>query len=257
MRILIISDIHANFVALETVLAAAKGRYDSVWCLGDTIGYGPRPNECADVIRETAAAAISGNHDLACIGDPEADLDFFNYDARTANEWNGKQLTDENRTWLRNLSPRTAYEHPALPAPGAVLLAHGSPRNPIWEYLLYSDDALANFQNEAFPQQMCFIGHSHVPIYFRLADHDFCEMILPTRDKQMMLRLLPDERYIINPGSVGQPRDQDPRAAYAIYDVEDRKIMFYRVEYDIPTTQKQMRDAGLPRSLIRRLDYGL
>lgn len=252
MRILLLSDIHANVVALEAVLAAAPA-YDAIWCLGDTIGYGPRPNECADYIREHAALTISGNHDLACLGDPRADLDYFNSEARIANEWNGKQLSAINRTWLHSLLPKIETIHPDL---GSVMLAHGSPRNPIWEYLLYPDDALDNFRN-AFTQQICFIGHSHVPIYFRLIDDDVCEVSLPTRDNYAVLKLRPNERYIINPGSVGQPRDQDPRAAYAVFDTELWRVEFFRVKYDIVSTQEQMRAVDLPRPLIRRLMFGI
>lgn len=252
MRILLLSDIHANFVALEAVLAAA-GSFDQLWCLGDTIGYGPRPNECADFIRTHASVAISGNHDLACLGDERADLDFFNLDARVANEWNGKQLSEENREWLRGLLPKREIRQEGL---NPILLAHGSPRNPIWEYLLYPDDALDNFHNH-FTNQLCFIGHSHVPIYFRLSADDFCEMMLPIRDDYPTLKMRPAERYIVNPGSVGQPRDQDPRAAYAFFDTETGRITFHRVKYDIHKTQEQMREAELPRPLIRRLMFGV
>ncbi|NJK81933.1 MAG: metallophosphoesterase family protein [Chloroflexaceae bacterium] len=255
MRILIISDIHANLVALETVLATAGHNYHRLWCLGDTIGYGPRPNECANLIRERANESISGNHDLACIGDPLADLDYFNHDARRANEWNGKQLTEANREWLRSLTPKRVMQLDGL---GPVMLAHGSPRDPIWEYLLSEQDALENFHDTDFTQQLCFIGHSHVPIYYRLVLDEFAEMTLPTRqNNQNVLEIKPHERYIINPGSVGQPRDQDPRAAYAIFDTDALTVTFHRVEYDIGTTQDQMRLANLPRSLVQRLDFGI
>jgi diadenosine tetraphosphatase ApaH/serine/threonine PP2A family protein phosphatase len=244
MRIVIISDIHSNLVALEAVLAAA-GTYDALWCLGDTIGYGPRPNECVEHMRQHAAVAISGNHDLACLA--KIDLRDFNPDARKANIWNGEQLTPENRAWLETLPAAT-------PIDNRFTLAHGSPREPVWEYLLMPDQALANF--ELFNQQVCFIGHSHVQLGFSLhAGFDRVERFLP--DSGHTLRLAANTRYLINPGSVGQPRDQDPRAAYAILDTDADTIRFNRVDYNIEKTQRQMVEAGLPPALIRRLEFGM
>lgn len=247
MRILIISDIHANVVALETVLTDA-GSFDRLWCLGDTIGYGPKPNECI-VLMQQAEYAISGNHDLACIG--KLDLEDFNPDARTANEWNGKQLTPENHRWLERLYVRNERleEHPYF------AMAHGSPREPIWEYLLTVEQALANFHDPHFQTQICFIGHSHIPVSFSLDDYNHCDRWFP--DHRSVLDLEPDTRYIINPGSVGQPRNHDPRAAYAILDTDAMRVYFYRVAYDIPKTQEQMRAVKLPPALIRRLSVGM
>jgi predicted phosphodiesterase len=248
MRIVIVSDIHANIVALEAVLAAA-GSFDSIWCLGDTIGYGPRPNECVVHMRQ-ARYAISGNHDLACIG--KIDLEDFNPDARTANEWNGQQLTEENLDWLKSLDTRK--EHLAdFPD---FAMAHGSPREPVWEYLLTVEQALANFADPHFRTKVCFIGHSHVPIYFRNDYVNGCQRMFPADGDT--LHLADDEtRFIINPGSVGQPRNQDPRAAFAILDTERGSIAFHRVRYDIVVTQEQMRDVGLPVALVRRLAFGI
>lgn len=244
MRILIVSDIHSNYVALETVLSVA-GSYDLLWNLGDTIGYGPCPNECVAAMQAHASVTIAGNHDLACLG--KVDLSDFNPDARTANIWNGEQLTPEHRALLEALPPLQEVSD-------RILLAHGSPREPVWEYLLTRIQAEDNFA--IFNQQVCFIGHSHVPLIFRrypdgrssepaLADHDYT------------LELQPDMRYFINPGSVGQPRNQDPRAAYAVLDSDRGTVRFHRVEYDIAQTQRQMRDARLPNALIRRLEYGM
>jgi diadenosine tetraphosphatase ApaH/serine/threonine PP2A family protein phosphatase len=244
MRILIVSDIHSNVVALEAVLAAA-GAYDALWCLGDTIGYGPRPNECVDLIRANADVCISGNHDLACLA--KIDLRDFNPDARKANIWNGDQLTELNRTWLETLPAATAIN-------GRFTLAHGSPREPVWEYLLMPDQALANF--ELFGQQVCFIGHSHVQLGFSLhSGFDRVERFLP--EAGQTLRLDAHTRYFINPGSVGQPRDQDPRAAYAVLDTAADTVRFHRVDYEITKTQRQMVEAGLPPALIRRLEFGM
>lgn len=244
MRILILSDIHSNYVALETVLAAAKP-FDMVWNLGDTIGYGPRPNECVATMRSVASVMLAGNHDLACLG--LLDLSDFNPDARTANIWNGDQLTDEHRDALEELEPiQVINEH--------FMAAHGSPREPVWEYLLTRYQALDNFRT--FDQQVCLIGHSHVPLIFQLTVNGRCEgPAVP--DSGYSLVLDTGTRYIINPGSVGQPRNQDPRAAFAIFDTESNTMTFRRVAYDVALTQRQMREAHLPEPLATRLEYGV
>jgi diadenosine tetraphosphatase ApaH/serine/threonine PP2A family protein phosphatase len=243
MRVLVISDIHSNLVALESVLQAA-GLYDALWCLGDTIGYGPRPNECVAAMIQHHDRAINGNHDLACLG--KIDLSDFNPDARRANIWNGEQLSPESREWLSNLEPAERIDE-------RFMIAHGSPREPIWEYLLQQDQALDNFR--LFEEQVCFIGHSHVQLGFRLRSNGTCERWLPQHGE--ILDLDSRERFFINPGSVGQPRDQDPRAAFLILDTDKGTIQFQRVEYDIATTQQQMREVNLPPVLIRRLEYGM
>lgn len=243
MRIVIVSDIHANFVALETVLAAA-GSFDALWCLGDTIGYGPMPNECIAAMMKHASVAISGNHDLACLG--KVDLNDFNPDARRANIWNGNQLTPENRAWLEDLPALRRVDH-------QFTVVHASPREPVWEYLLTPSQAMANFP--LFDTHVCFIGHSHVQLGFRLNLDGQCERFLPSSG--YVLHLQRHERYFINPGSVGQPRDQDPRAAYAVIDTNNATIRFNRVEYDIAETQFQMRNVDLPMALIRRLALGM
>jgi predicted phosphodiesterase len=244
MRILILSDIHSNLVALEAVLSAA-GSFDALWCLGDTIGYGPRPNECVELMRQHAQIAITGNHDLASLG--KIDLRDFNPDARKANIWNGSQLKDENRAWLEPLPPSIHVDK-------QFLVAHGSPREPIWEYLLMPEQAVANF--EIFPNQVCFIGHSHVQLGFRMRNgSEHAERFIPETGRT--LELNGSTRYFINPGSVGQPRDQDPRAAYAILDTSNGSIRFHRVAYDVAATQRQMKENSLPIALIRRLEYGM
>jgi predicted phosphodiesterase len=244
MRIVVVSDIHSNLVALETVLAAA-GSFDALWCLGDTIGYGPRPNECVALMRQHATIAITGNHDLASLG--AISLDDFNPDARKANEWNGAQLDADHRAWLERLPP-------AIDADERFTLAHGSPREPVWEYLLSPEQAMANFA--LFPQQVCLIGHSHVQLGFRLRPGaPRADGFRP--DRSRTVELDGETRYFINPGSVGQPRDQDPRAAYAVIDSDAATIRFNRVEYDVARTQQQMREVDLPSALIRRLEYGL
>lgn len=244
MRIVIVSDIHSNFVAAEAVLSAA-GSFDALWCLGDTIGYGPQPNECIELMRAHASVAITGNHDLACLG--KIDLRDFNPDARKANIWNGDQLTAENRAWMEPLAPNADID-------ARFAIAHGSPREPVWEYLLMHEQAMANY--DEFRQQVCFIGHSHVQLYFRLRPgFDRCERHLG--ESGLTLDLNDGARFFVNPGSVGQPRDKDPRAGYAILDTDAATIRFFRVEYDIAKTQRQMMDHALPLALIRRLEFGI
>ncbi|MCG8349441.1 MAG: metallophosphatase family protein [Chloroflexales bacterium] len=243
MRILIVSDIHSNIVALEAVLAAA-GSYDALWCLGDTIGYGPSPNECVAAIMARADVSISGNHDLACLG--KVDLSDFNPDARKANIWNGKQLNSTHHTWLDQLEAKQQIDE-------RFTVAHGSPREPVWEYLLMPVQALENAP--FFATQVCFIGHSHVQMGFRLGPNSACERFLP--ENGQVITLNDDLRFFINPGSVAQPRDHDPRAAYATLDNEAGTISFHRISYDIGKTQRQMKEVGLPSALIRRLEFGL
>ncbi len=244
MRILILSDIHSNIVALETVLADA-GSFDTVWCLGDTIGYGPAPNECVALMKQLATIALTGNHDLACLG--KISLNDFNPDARRANLWNGAQLTPEHREWLLPLPPARAVDE-------RFYLAHGSPREPIWEYLLMPAQALANL--EWFHEHVCFIGHSHVQFAFCCPNREErCERIMPADDYR--LTLADNARYFINPGSIGQPRDHDPRAAYALLDTDAQTLTFKRVAYDVKRTQQAMRQYGLPTALINRLSLGM
>jgi predicted phosphodiesterase len=243
MRILIISDIHANKVALDAVLGSVDN-IDAFWCLGDTIGYGPEPNGCVETVRKHASVVITGNHDLACIG--ELDLDDFNPDARTANIWNGQHLSADNLSWLKQLSPRKKIDK-------HVTVAHASPREPVWEYLLSVEQAMVNFTY--FDTQICMIGHSHVQLGFQQLPDGHCERFLPS--EVPYIEIQHDTRYFINPGSVGQPRDYDPRAAYAIMDTDKGIITFNRVGYDIHKTQKKMYDANLPINLIRRLEFGM
>jgi len=243
MRIVLLSDIHSNLVALEAVLNAA-GSFDALWCIGDTIGYGPCPNECVELMRQHAQIAITGNHDLASLG--KIDLRDFNPDARKANLWNGNQLQPENRAWLEPLPPSFHVDK-------QFLVAHGSPREPIWEYLLMPEQAVANF--ELFANQVCIVGHSHIQLGFRMRKGtELAERFLP--DNGRAIELNSSTRYIINPGSVGQPRDQDPRAAFAVFDTSTNNIRFHRVAYDIGKTQRQMQECGLPFDLIRRLEFG-
>ena len=241
MRVLIISDIHANLVALETVLEHA-GEVDAVWCLGDVVGYGPNPNECIELLKEQPnMVSIMGNHDAAAID--ELELNTFNPEARRSIEWMREILKAESYEFLGSRPRQLVME--------GVTLVHGSPRQPIYEYLLDTRAATENF--EYFTTDFCFIGHTHLPVLFYMEPGDYLAglTIPPIQQKT---RLKP--RAIINPGSVGQPRDRDPRAAYALYDTEEETWHYKRVEYEITTTQDRMQKAGLPERHILRLEGG-
>ena len=239
MRNLVLSDIHSNLAALEAVLADA-GEVEHVWCLGDLVGYGPDPNECVARIRQLPHLCVAGNHDWGVLG--KLDLSDFNAYARRACLWNREQLSEENREYLEELDEHIAE--------GDFTLVHGSPRAPIWEYVMSLDVAARNFAS--FDTPFCFVGHTHAPIAF-VEESASCRAIALPEDQPVRLGR---ERLIINPGGVGQPRDGDPRAAYLILDTDDLIIEHHRVAYPIEITQRKMQKAGLPRQLIDRLDYG-
>ncbi len=242
MRILVISDIHANLAALEAVLADA-GSFDRVWCLGDVVGYGPQPNECVDRVQGLRRyQCLAGNHDWAALG--KLDLEDFNTDARLAALWTRQQLTPDNWRFLSNRLELVG------PFEERFTLTHGSPRHPIWEYILDEEVAAENFPY--FTTQVCLVGHTHVPVIYALHDGDV-RAVRPPLDQPFPLG---EERLIINPGSVGQPRDGDPRASYLLLDVEPATVTYRRVEYPIEVTQEKMVAAGLPPRIIARLSYG-
>lgn len=240
MRILVISDIHSNLGALEAVLGAAP-EHQAVWCLGDLVGYGPDPNECVSRVRTLEnLTCLIGNHDQAVIG--WIRLSRFNHEAGQAIQWTRDTLSQSNTQFLESLSSRSRE--------GEFTLAHASPREPIWEYVMEPQAAKANFA--AFDTQYCLIGHSHMPLIFqRLEEEDQAIQISPPDGP---LDLVP--RMILNPGSVGQPRDMDPRAAYAILDTEALTWEPRRVTYDIAQVQTRIRDVGLPERQAQRLEIG-
>jgi predicted phosphodiesterase len=241
MRVLVLSDIHANLAALQAVLTDAEGAYDSVWFLGDLVGYGPEPNECAALLRELEPVALRGNHDLAALG--ELDMDEFNLDAQRMIRWTQEAISEETRAYLSELPEMLTLE--------SFTLAHASPREPVWEYILDESVAAANFAH--FETLYCLVGHSHTALYFLEAKEGKTEGYLPVNGHPYKL----DEiRCILNPGSVGQPRDSDPRAAYALLDTREMMWEFRRVSYPIEVTQQKMMVAGLPNRLISRLKYG-
>lgn len=244
MRIAVISDIHANLYALEAVLAEIdRDPPDEIWCLGDTVGYGPRPNECCELVRERSALTLVGNHDLVALGSADVGVEDFNPEAGAASVWTREQLTDETREFLSPLRPQATRE--------GFELFHGSPSDPVWDYVIdpYSAaDALA--RTEA---PIVLVGHSHVATAITLASENLTGGVA-TAD---FAAVLGTSRWLLNPGSVGQPRDGDPRAAFLRLDRESGEARFERVTYPVARTQEEIRERGLPDSLAERLAHGL
>lgn len=245
MRYLVISDIHANLVAFETVLADAEGKYDKIWCLGDVVGYGPYPNECVELLNNFDHLCIAGNHDWAVLD--KLDVEEFNANARFAVLWTRDQLTPENLTYLNNLPVHILEDE-------VFTLVHGSPRHPIWEYILYPKIAHINFEH--FETPYCFVGHTHSPMVFIEASvpDTICQAVVP--DPDLHMQKLNSQRLIINPGSVGQPRDGDARAAYGILDTETMEFQIKRVQYHISKVQEEMKSHNFPPKLWNRLAFG-
>jgi predicted phosphodiesterase len=242
MRILVISDIHANYTALEAVLKDA-GQVDETWCLGDMVGYGPDPNAVVEEIRDIPnLTCILGNHDMAAIG--KIPLEAFNGDARRALEYHEKVLNASNMDFLRSLPHN-------LKVRGEASIVHGSPRDSVWEYILNTLSARLNFDH--FTTPWCFVGHSHLQCMFQLDTNTDRVSLSPIRAGEPV-KLRP--RAILNPGSVGQPRDRDPRAAYAIYDTEASIWEPRRAAYNIPEVQQRIREAGLPEKQAIRIAEG-
>ena len=242
MRIGVVSDIHSNLDAFQSVVAA-MGEADQVWCLGDTVGYGPEPNECVATLASLEHLAVAGNHDWAATG--RLGVEDFNPYAAAAALWTADQLTPETREYLLGL--------PTSLTSGEFTLAHGSPRDPIWEYLLSASSARASFDH--FEGPFCLVGHTHVPSLFTRAGDGRVQARRIVGEAEVRLDR-PEGRYILNPGSVGQPRDDDPRAAFLVVDTDRRTATWRRVAYPIARTQEKMRRAGLPPELIDRLSVG-
>ena len=240
MKILVMSDIHGNINALETVLEDA-GKVDRVWCLGDLVGYGPDPNECIKKIRFLKnCICLMGNHDSAVLGN--MDMEAFNRDARLSVEWNQKVIKPENMNFLKNL--------PEKHVEGDVTLAHGSPRNPVWEYILDWQVAMNNLDH--FDTSFCFVGHTHIPVIFQLTEEELgsqLQILSPISSVELT------GKAIVNPGSVGQPRDRDARAAYVIYDSKSKIWEPRRIAYNLVDVQERITKFGLPeRNAIRLAD---
>ena len=243
MRALILSDIHANLEALRSVIADAESRggFDVVWCLGDTVGYGPDPSACLELLRQYPLHAVAGNHDYAAIGD--RNIESFNNAAAAAAHWTREQLDDADAEFLSGLPLTVNLER--------FTLVHGSLRAPIWEYLLDASSALGTF--ELLSTRYCLVGHSHIP-FLCWENQGEPRFEAFSEDQEFVLK---EERLIANPGGVGQPRDHDPRPSYALFDDHRNCLHRHRVSYDIGVTQEKMRRAQLPEALITRLDHGV
>ncbi|HEY6041861.1 MAG TPA: metallophosphoesterase family protein [Anaerolineae bacterium] len=243
MRVLVVSDIHSNLAALDAVINAA-GQFDRVWCLGDVVGYGPSPNECIERLREFDLICVAGNHDLGVTG--QVGLWEFGQDAKEVIFWTRHSLTLSNRSFLESLpAVLVQVDEP-------ISLAHASPRDPVWEYVF--SPVIARECFSVMQRQICLVGHTHIPILFRKTN-DSMGVAVHRLPLNAPMALVPD-KMIINPGSVGQPRDEDPRAAYAIIDLEAMSLTYDRVKYDVGLTQDLMKKAKLPERLIRRLRHG-
>jgi predicted phosphodiesterase len=242
MRVAVVSDIHGNLHALRAVLdAVAAEEVDALWCLGDLVGYGPRPNECCAEVERAAQLCLVGNHDLGVLG--RIPLAEFSDDAAAAARWSQSVLSSEARAFLEHLGSLGSAED--------VELFHASPRDPVWEYVLSDEVALAAFRLTSAP--VVLVGHSHVALAFVLENGAVDGAVVPGGAEID----LADGRFILNPGSVGQPRDGDPRAAYLVLDLDTRRALHRRVAYPIERTQEEIRERGLPEALADRLAHGL
>jgi predicted phosphodiesterase len=242
MRVAVVSDIHSNLHALEAVLTAIDAEApDELWCLGDIVGYGARPNECCAAIADRADVCLAGNHDLAVRG--TIDLAEFGGEAGVAARWTRDVLEPEAKELLDRLEPQgTAH---------GVALYHGSARDPIWEYVLSDEAAFVTIALANAP--LVLVGHSHVALQIALSGEEISGGGAPDGTELA----LEGVQALLNPGSVGQPRDSDPRAAYLLLDLDAQRASFRRVEYNVARTQQEMREAGLPELLAARLELGL
>jgi diadenosine tetraphosphatase ApaH/serine/threonine PP2A family protein phosphatase len=240
MRVAVISDVHANYHALEAVLTEIDGAdLEAIWCLGDTVGYGPRPNECCEVVQARAEPCLVGNHDLVALG--ELAITDFNDEAAAAALWTSDVLTPSARSFLESLKPTARLN--------GVDLYHASARDPVWEYVLTEEAARGTLELSQAP--IVLVGHSHVALALTLDGERISGGLAPAGGRVEL-----DGRWLLNPGSVGQPRDGDPRAAWLLLDLERRFATFHRVAYPIEETQSEMRERGLPPALAARLERG-
>jgi predicted phosphodiesterase len=241
MRVAVLSDVHSNLHALEAVLAEVDaGRFDALWFLGDLVGYGPRPNECAALLQERAAICLAGNHDLVVLG--RIPIDSFVGEAAAAARWTQDVLDENARSFLDALEPQAV-------GPDAELF-HGSPCDPVWEYVLGDAVAAAAFARTTAP--LVLIGHSHVAL--EISNGDDLRGEQEHAGTELELGRL---RRLLNPGSVGQPRDGDRRAAWLEIDIAAARATFRRTDYPVERTQDEMREAGLPEALAARLAFGV
>ena len=243
MQVAIVSDIHGNRHAFEAVLADVDGSTArEIWCLGDVVGYGADPNDCCRLARANADVCLAGNHDLAVTGD--LDLGEFSTGAALAARWTQEVIAADHRDWLASLKP-------AQPAHG-IGLYHASPRDPVWEYVLSA--LLAELCLDAQPERVGLVGHSHVALSFVRPEGEPATGTARRGGEEVDLA---EGEWILNPGSVGQPRDGDPRAAWLLLDLGGGRASFRRVAYDVARTQGEIRERGLPDALAERLAHGI
>ena len=241
MRVAVISDVHANEEALRAVLGEIDAwAPEAVWCLGDLVGYGPEPNRCCEVVSERADVCLIGNHDLVALG--KLDVADFNEEAAAAALWTRKELEEPWREFLSSLEPSAAL--------GGAELFHASPRDPVWEYVLNAETAYFSLLTTKAP--LVLVGHSHVALAIGLDETEMHGGLAPAGTEIEL-----DGRWLLNPGSVGQPRDGDPRAAWLALDTDERFAHFHRVAYPIERTQAGIRKRGLPETLAARLAHGI
>ncbi len=235
MAIAVISDIHGNLEALTKAIDYIKEQgIKDIYCLGDVVGYGPNPNECVEIIRQQCKVVLMGNHDYAAIG--LARIEYFNDFAKMATYWTMNQLTTDNKEFLRSL--------PFMYQTDRFIMVHSSPSNPEhWYYILSLNDALIEMQS--FKQNLCFVGHSHVPVVFN-------QKATYKRD----ISIEPNQKYIVNVGSIGQPRDGDARLSFVIFDPDADKIQFVRLDYEVNKTYEKIIKSGLPSFLAERILKG-
>lgn len=237
MKILVFSDIHSNATAFEAVLAAA-GSVDAYWCLGDIVGYGPDPNDCIRLVRDLPnMVCVRGNHDAATLG--EVDQQTFNHEASLAITWTKRHLNAEGLEYLLSLPEKLDQDD--------ITIVHGSPRNPVWDYVMDFMTAVRMFQ--FFDKEICLLGHTHVPAIW----HENEAPKAPVMEYQ---KFKITEKCILNPGSVGQPRDHDPRAAFALFDPQEKTWELRRAAYDLESVQTRIKKSGLPWRHAMRLSEG-
>jgi diadenosine tetraphosphatase ApaH/serine/threonine PP2A family protein phosphatase len=245
LRVAVLSDVHSNQPALETVLAAVdEAGVEELWCLGDVVGYGAQPDTCAELIRERCDVCLVGNHDLAVLGG--LDISSFSETAAAAVEWTRDQASEGTLGFLRGLDPAGSRE--------GVGLFHGSPRDPIWEYVLSIDQAEAGLEAQA--ERVALIGHSHVSLFFCRPEEASPGETQGAQAGDGALLNLENGSWLLNPGSVGQPRDGDPRAAWLELNTDEWTARFHRVSYDVAMAAETILAAGLPSQLAERLEVG-
>jgi diadenosine tetraphosphatase ApaH/serine/threonine PP2A family protein phosphatase len=241
----VISDVHSNLQALESVLAAtAEAGVEETWCLGDVVGYGADPDACTALVRESCDVCLVGNHDLAVLA--AIDSSSFSESAAVAVEWTREHASAETLSFLRELEPTGGRE--------GVGLFHASPRDPIWEYVLSIDQAEANLDVQE--ERACLIGHSHISLFFTRPVASRPTYAHGAQAGDGAVLDVESGEWLINPGSVGQPRDGDPRAAWLELETDDWTVRFHRVSYDIAAAAQAIVDAGLPSALAERLGAG-